>query len=401
MNNITSTSLLTNSSTKEIPLRVLLVADESLIRLSYHQRWFQGEKYVVNFAASASEALVFLETYYANILITNVDSFGKSVIDFLEQSIEISPETFRVILGDTRNKSIGMHALMQGVTHQFKNIQWDEKLLRAVVEESIPLHSAIIQRHLKFLFSSFATLPAHVSTQYRLRRLLENPESSLGDLEAEIEKHPVLVAKILRIANSVFIGIRQPIHSVKQAILFIGTEYLETFLYTIELFERIYQQINEKGQAFVDSLWNKALYRAQVARTIAGEIADEDVQSKAFITSLLQDIGYLIRLVHQERRFYTMLKIANTSHIPLYEADRRIFAIYHEEVGAALLRLWNFPGEIVQAVADHQKSAAGDNVLNKIVLFAEAIVSPEEVFIDDPELLSEIDRWRFRFSKVS
>jgi HD-like signal output (HDOD) protein len=401
MSNITSTSLLTNRPPKESALRVLLVADESLIRLSYHQRWFQGEKYIVNFAASSSEALVFLETYYANILVVNIDSFGKSVVDFLEQSIEISPETFRVVLGDPRNKSIGLRALMEGAAHQFKNIQWDEKPLKTVVYESIPLHSAMVQRHLRYLFSSFASLPAHISSQFRLRQLLDDKESSIRDLELEIEKHPALVAKILRIANSVFMGIRQPVYSVKQAIMFIGTEYIGTLLYAIEFFDFIYRKLNDRGQAFVDSVWNKALHRAQVARLIAFELLGEEMQNKAFITALMQDIGYLIRLLHQERRFYTMVKIANTSHLPMYEADRRIFAISHDDVGAALLRLWNFPDDIVQAVADHQKYLGGEDILNKIIVLAESLTSPEEAFCDDPIILGEIERWRIRLNNVS
>lgn len=76
----------------------------------------------------------------------------------------------------------------------------------------------------------------------------------------------------------------------------------------------------------------------------------------AFTAGLLQDIGELViggvLTVEMVARMRERVESGAVSRI---EAEREVLATDHAEVGANLLKSWNVPDEIVEAVANHHQ----------------------------------------------
>ncbi|MGB7160393.1 MAG: HDOD domain-containing protein [Tepidisphaeraceae bacterium] len=66
---------------------------------------------------------------------------------------------------------------------------------------------------------ALGTLPEITS---RINALVNDPDSDSDELEQVIRHDPALVARVMRIANSSLYGLRQPVTSVKRAVVMLG-----------------------------------------------------------------------------------------------------------------------------------------------------------------------------------
>jgi HD-like signal output (HDOD) protein len=64
----------------------------------------------------------------------------------------------------------------------------------------------------------------------------------------------------------------------------------------------------------------------------------------------------------------------------------------HDELGAELLELWNFPAEIVKAVARHHGSAE-DDALTQVLQIAQVLAGTDVHEPHDPTLDDMIVEW--------
>ena len=74
------------------------------------------------------------------------------------------------------------------------------------------MHSA---RHLVAQVTSLPSLPA---IYFRVRSMIEHPDSSVGDVAREISCDPALTTRLLRLANCSFYGVCGRVESVADAL---------------------------------------------------------------------------------------------------------------------------------------------------------------------------------------
>jgi HD-like signal output (HDOD) protein len=222
--------------------------------------------------------------------------------------------------------------------------------------------------------------------------MLMKDDKPLTDIVGEVEKIPALVAKLLKVANSVYYSTRKSVSTVREAVMFIGTEYIVSLVTAIEAFQSVSKGTDAKASHEIDVMWGQALRRASIAKMIGERWEGVKDPQVPYVVSLLQDIGLVIRLCSEPEKYYRFKQLSS-GQISRYEADMRIFTTPHDELGAALLEFWNFPSEIVDAVKKHHRPA-GDNVLVQIVQIAEALSCYDRLNPHDPAIDALIPQWR-------
>ena len=73
-------------------------------------------------------------------------------------------------------------------------------------------------------------LPSLPATALKCLNLLKNPDFSLKEASALIERDPILTAQILKLANSAGMASRDPAQSALQAVTRFGIQKLKSFL---------------------------------------------------------------------------------------------------------------------------------------------------------------------------
>ena len=150
-----------------------------------------------------------------------------------------------------------------------------------------------------------------------------------GHRPAKIEKSPALVAKLLRVANSVYYGTRKAVSSVREAVIFIGTDYIASLVMAIETFQNLAGSLDDKSLHLVEHIWDQALRRASICKTIAEQCPASKDPNLPYVASLLQDLGLVVRLCSEPDNYARMLDLCTNKG----------FSQYAPMPGSSLLRM--------------------------------------------------------------
>jgi len=184
----------------------------------------------------------------------------------------------------------------------------------------------------------------------RLNDVLENPEASLGDAEALIENDPGLSARLLRIVNSAFYGIRSKVTCIRHALSIIGIQEVRDLVLTT--------LIVDKFSTFTNSLmtmrefWALSVRCALTAKLLASYRPDRERLQAVFLCGLLHEIGRLVVYHRLPELARAAALLAQSENITYHEGERRIIGFDHYQIGAGLAQLWRLP-EIIAATIEH------------------------------------------------
>lgn len=186
----------------------------------------------------------------------------------------------------------------------------------------------------------------------RLNQTVDDPFSTAKDISDIIIEDPALTARLLRIVNSPFYGFPSQIDTISLAVTIVGTQQLRL----LALASSTIRQFANLPNQFVtmETFWRHSFSVAVVARTIASQARQPDAE-QYFIAGLLHDLGSLIIYSTIPTLATEAIAHARRKENPLYLGERAVFGFDHAMVGAALLRQWNLPEPLIEAVACHHE----------------------------------------------
>jgi HD-like signal output (HDOD) protein len=186
-------------------------------------------------------------------------------------------------------------------------------------------------------------LPSLSPLTMRLIELAADDNSSLNDIAALIEKDPSLTIRILKLANSVFFRFGNPVKTVKQAVVRIGTR--QTRLLALSLLLKDTFPMSKVGAADYRRFWRLCLYQGLTAQSLAQQLKTGDAE-EAFTAGFTLEIG-LLALLHA---FADLNETANVPWYPLprlLEWEKERYGVDHREIGELILSHWKFPASFI------------------------------------------------------
>ncbi len=193
--------------------------------------------------------------------------------------------------------------------------------------------------------------------------LLESSDTDLNDIIEILQFDPGLTANILRLANSVQFSGRYTVHSLREAILRLGTKRIAQFTITAAVAPLARQPIRgyemEAGALLEHSI-AVAIGADEIARIIG-----IPSPTHTFTAGLLHDIGKIILGTFIEVDAAPIQNFAFEQHLSFEVAEQMVLGIDHAEVGAAALHQWGLPGAISEVVRWHHdpEQYAGDEIM--------------------------------------
>jgi HD-like signal output (HDOD) protein len=222
--------------------------------------------------------------------------------------------------------------------------------------------------------TSIFTLP---EIYFRVREVVDDPNSTMGDLAEVLKLDPAISARILRIVNSPIYGFPKQIDTISRAVSLLGTQAI-TDLVTATTVGKAFAKVPIQLMD-VSKFWHRSVLCAVLAGKIAKSCGIKDSE-RFFVEGLLRDLGHFVLYQYAPERAQSALIEAGYLDASLAEVERSNIGCDFAEVGAELVRSWGMPMEIEQAIR-HQLSPdeAGDYVLHaSIVHLAGEVVDYEE-----------------------
>lgn len=199
-------------------------------------------------------------------------------------------------------------------------------------------------------------LPSPAPSVTRLLNLLTRPDTDNDSAVGILRQDGVLSAKVLALCNSAAFGLAEPVGSLDQAILYLGHTQLHRLMMAVSFGGALSPAL--PGYVIEDSaLWRHSLLTALLSETVQRKVKMVKTDlSVAYTAGLIHDIGKLVisHALNASKQSCIVQLIERGSH-SLLEAEREVMGSDHAEIGACLLRHWNLPDILTEAVANHHK----------------------------------------------
>ncbi len=201
-------------------------------------------------------------------------------------------------------------------------------------------------------FDEKIKLPSPPAIALKILEAVRKDENSFDELAEIISADPALTVRILKIANSSLYGFPNPVDSLSQATVLIGTNALKNIALSFVIVQDF--QNAPQGSFDLNLFWRRAITSAVAAETLTEQIGlhDEDL----FVTALLQDIGIFLLFLSDTREYMAILDEKRVSGKSITEIEREKFGFDHCEVGSHLLSTWGLPESIYLPIKFHHSS---------------------------------------------
>ena len=224
----------------------------------------------------------------------------------------------------------------------------------------------------KRILSNVKDLPPMPQTVLKARAIITNPKSDFKELAELFETDQAIAAKVLKLANSSYYGMRGKVSSIQRASIMLGHKTLGEIIAMGGTSSILGKRLEGYGLD-AGALWKHSLAVAFGARIIAQRI-DQSLLNDAFTSGLIHDTGKLILdkyISEQWDKFEAFMADGDGSFLM---AEKAILEIDHAEAAFEVCKAWNIPESLTTAIGFHHfPSQSQESVLAYIVHVADAI----------------------------
>jgi len=202
-------------------------------------------------------------------------------------------------------------------------------------------------------------LPTIGAVAAEVMRLAGDPSADFGKVAAAVENDPSLAAKVLRLANSPFYGLRGEVASVERAVALLGMAQVRNIALSLSLIRDFSGAYG--GETFRwDRFWEHSAGVALIAETMT-RLLRVPVSGTEYAAGLLHDVGKILLGHHFPEEFGRCLDLAARRQVSLWEVEPEVFGTHHAQLGGWIAERWGFPAPLRSAIRyHHEPGEAGD-----------------------------------------
>jgi HD-like signal output (HDOD) protein len=196
--------------------------------------------------------------------------------------------------------------------------------------------------------------------------LEDDNEMGFGELEKKVQSDQVLVARLLKLANSPFFSRGNPIANMKQVITRLGFKTVRSMV-AMSMTDSLFSQGNYKK--FRDEVWDHSIAKGILAQFLCEEKKLKKEAELSLTCGLMQDLGKIVLNTIDRPKYVELLTEYQTSDKSFTELEKIAFGVDSIEMGAEAAKLWKLPAQIISAIEDKAKPPAEQSLIGQVVGF--------------------------------
>jgi HD-like signal output (HDOD) protein len=217
----------------------------------------------------------------------------------------------------------------------------------------------------------------------KLLSSLNDEDASVADLARQVAQDVVLVAEVIREANSAYYRPISPVKNVEAAIMMLGQNGLRMLLARIAFRPLINMQADGYARHAAPQVWNQSVSCALAASLMAPGLSTGVFE--AYLAGLMQNVGLVVAFRLADR-------VCQNGKIPGASAFGVQLLASSRELSSAIAAHWNFPEEVVEAIvhagqpgADHLAEALslGDRIAKLRLLIDAHVLAEDDALVTD------------------
>jgi putative nucleotidyltransferase with HDIG domain len=216
------------------------------------------------------------------------------------------------------------------------------------------LATASLENKLKQIIANIRNLPTPPIVFEQIQKVINEPDTSVGDVAKILSEDPAMSVKILKLTNSAFYGLSREVDSVKHAVMIIGLEAVKNLVLSASVLNMF--KANEANKEYHENFWRHSLATAFAARIIAkryknGKFFNPD---PAFSAGLIHDIGKMVFSCFMPKEHQMILEHQKAyPNVHELEAEITVVGFNHAQMGRQLAINWKLPPRLADTIGYH------------------------------------------------
>ena len=215
------------------------------------------------------------------------------------------------------------------------------------------------------------TIPSLPTSVTKVLEICNNPQTSPADLNHVISLDPVLVGRVLKLINSAYYGLGQPVTSLARAIIMLGINTVKNLALSTAIVEQLSSKNNSHGLD-MEGFWRHSLCVGVAAKLLAKKRGtDSKLTEEYFTAGLLHDIGKIPLNAVLPKKYMLTVSAADRERVSLFRVEESNLGLDHCASGAMISAAWKLEGAVGDTIVYHHSYAgySGDhkNVLYSVI----------------------------------
>lgn len=198
----------------------------------------------------------------------------------------------------------------------------------------------------------------------RVLQLADDPNADARQIAACIEQDPILVAQVLRLANSAAFGMARQVKTTQVAVAILGFSTIRSMAIMVASGLRNLKNPAPKG------FWEHSAAVAAACSVVSRQFGVSP--GDGFAIGLIHDIG-IPMLNTVDPVTYAEISADSTDDAALCERETEEFGMSHAHAAATVLSTWSFPESLVGAIGDHHLGTVPDTSEGRLLAAGDAI----------------------------
>jgi HD-like signal output (HDOD) protein len=224
-------------------------------------------------------------------------------------------------------------------------------------------------------------LPAQPQSLVKLAALLREDDVNLNAIGALIEGDMSFAAAVMKAVNSPLYGLKGRVHSVQQAVTYLGVREISAIAYEASL-QAAFPQVPQ-----LIAIWERAAIRGLLMGRLAQALSME--AWSAHTAGLFEECGKAVLYRHAPDKYAPMLAEARDDS-ELVQMERATFGCGHDDVGANLCEAWGLTPAAIASVRHHvtiHDTMRLPRVSHRYICVLSALA---RTIVDEPAKLDEV-----------
>ena len=213
------------------------------------------------------------------------------------------------------------------------------------------------------------TMPSLPTSVTKVLEICNNPQTSPADLNHVISLDPVLVGRVLKLINSAYYGLGQPVTSLARAIIMLGINTVKNLALSTAIMGQFSSKKNSHGLD-MEGFWRHSLCVGVSAKLLARKRGiDAKLTEEYFTAGLLHDIGKIPLNAVLSRKYMLTVSAADRERQSLFQAEQSGLGLNHCTAGAMISDAWKLEGAVGDVIVYHH-DYTGYSGNNSDILFS-------------------------------
>lgn len=367
-------------------MKNILFVDDDENLLNGFRRALRKKKdtWSVYFSLDPNKALSLMNQIKMDVVVSDMkmpSMYGSTFLTIVNKKY---PDTIRFILSGQSDDKAVFNSLKP--SHQFISKPCPAEDIILKIEGVLSSSLFITNSDLKERINNMSSLPTMPDLYIKLEKELQKNDYSLQSVAEIISTDLAMSTQILKIINSSYFGLKKEISDVKEAVSYIGIDYIKN----ITLVTKVFESSNAHG-LFTKSLYEISIVHAAINKTFIEQLEfDKTISSTIYLISMLQNVGVLII----QKIYPELLKEFNTyspkNILALIEKEEEKFQGNHYLIGSYLLCLWGIKNTIIEPIAYWKTPEKSSTENIKITYLMTFINSKRLGVLFDEDTIAEI-----------